>query len=237
MNAQRVLERWRRAATPDRASLARIEPGTPEDAHALAHWHYRSGPPATQELVLRAVVDGERVGVLVVSRPTLNSGLRRLAWPGAYDTPDRGENARRLNAEVRTISRVIVTPSWRGVGVATRLVRAYLADPRTPRTEALAAMGLCSPFFERAGMRRYELGWSRPQRRLLDLLDRHGLRPWDLIGACGAGGGWPEAVTAGLRAWARSGRGTRRWKDEPDRALAQRAGLMLSARPIGYAHG
>src|SRR5205823_1709377 len=108
--------------------------------------------------------------VLVVSMPTLNGRWRELAWPGRFCGGDQRACARRLNEEVRTISRVIVEPRWRGLGVATRLVREYLRSPLTEKTEAAAAMGVCCPFFEAAGMRAWRLEPDRRGVRLLGAL-------------------------------------------------------------------
>jgi ABC-type iron transport system FetAB ATPase subunit/GNAT superfamily N-acetyltransferase len=164
----------------------RIEQGTTADYNALAHLHYRSGTPATTVRILRAVrsvpfhvdPDGEiPAGVLVVSMPTLNGAWRKRAWPDVFGSVDKRRNAHALNEHVRTISRVIVDPRSRGLGVATRLVRAYLDDPITAGTEASAAMGDVCPFFERAGMTPYPLGHDLIDTRLLDALSHLGLTP------------------------------------------------------------
>ncbi|MEO6436540.1 MAG: GNAT family N-acetyltransferase, partial [Tepidisphaeraceae bacterium] len=55
---------------------------------------------------------------------------------------------------VRAISRVIVHPQFRGLGVASGLVRRVLLDCPTRYVEATAAMGEVHPFFEKGGMRR-----------------------------------------------------------------------------------
>lgn len=91
-------------------------------------------------------------GVLTVSYPTLNDRWRAIAWPGAFDTLDKRRRASLLNAELRRISRVVVDPRFRGMGVASALVRAYLRRPLTSRTEVVAAMGEWCRCFERAGM-------------------------------------------------------------------------------------
>ncbi len=85
-------------------------------------------------LVLRALVEQQLAGVLVVSMPTLNGRWRHAAWPDVdWAAGGRTAAARRLNLRVRTISRVIVEPRCRGMGVATKLVRSYLAGPLTAR--------------------------------------------------------------------------------------------------------
>jgi GNAT superfamily N-acetyltransferase len=110
--------------------------------------------------------EGSVIGVLCVSRPTLNAWWRDAAWPGDYQAVPREVCAASINRDLRTISRVIVDPSWRAGGVGSALVRAYLKSPLTPRTEALSAMGRVCPLFERAGMRRIE---GAPSARAADL--------------------------------------------------------------------
>src|SRR5437762_3018481 len=58
--------------------------------------------------------------------------------------------------EVGTIARVVVVPRFRGIGLGVALVRQALARAETRYVEALAVMGRVQPFFEKAGMRRYE---------------------------------------------------------------------------------
>lgn len=185
----------RRLSSPDPDTIT-IEAGVPADLAPLARFHYAAGRPGPIAHVLRAIDDNEVVGVLVASMPTLNGRWRAIAWPGEYDTPDKRANALRLNHDVRVISRVIVDPRYRGRGLAVRLVRAYLANPCTARTEALAAMAHACPFFERAGMRRIDLPPSKADARLLRALATHGLEPADLLHHP------PDTIASNLRAWA-----------------------------------
>lgn len=157
----------RRAADSARV---RIEPGGRAEYEALARWHYRAGAPrgVVKVLAARDARSSELAGVLTVSMPVINGGWRSLVWPGGYDTGEKRRDIERLNREVRCISRVIVDPRWRGLGVAKRLVRAYLREPLTVRTEAVAAMGRVSPFFRAAGMREHVLPPCARDARLGD---------------------------------------------------------------------
>lgn len=177
---------------PAQEQLIRIEPGSMEDYASVAHLHYRSGPPATIVRVMRAMRRVPRfihpsrqilAGVLVVSMPTLNGGWRDRAWPGMFPKNDKRRNAQLLNEHVRTISRVIVEPLSRGLGVATQLVHAYLENPLTQGTEASAAMGEVCPFFARAGMTPYVLEPDIVDTRLLDALTHLDLTPAQLAHA------------------------------------------------------
>ena len=174
---QALLNRLR-AGPRDPMDRVSIEVGSIADYARLASFHYLAGPPATHVRVLAArtiAQDGgpETIGVLVVSMPTLDGAWRDAAWGGRYRArraSERSARLRRLNAEVRTISRVVVDPRWRALGVARRLVEAYLADPLTERTEAVCAIGVVCPFFARAGMREVPMPVRRCTARLSDAL-------------------------------------------------------------------
>lgn len=204
----------------------RIEAGTIADYDRLSMHHYRAGRPATVTQVLRAVYRSRVVGVLTVSMPTRNGVWRQLAWPGRYVDADHRRALRRLNRDVRCISRVVVDPACRGLGLATRLVRTYLASPQTPATEAIAMMGRLCPFFERAGMTAYPLPVHQADQRLLDALEHAAIEPWRLLD----GRPVSQSIRAPLRRWARD----RRIEDGDDLPLA--AGMRLLGTPVAYAH-
>lgn len=237
-----------------------ICPGSIADYDRLAIWHYRSGRPATcvRVLIARAQRDPailaaarrtgraamfEPVGVLVVSMPVLSGPWRTIAWPGLYAPAARTPAARRdaaarINRDIRVISRVVVDPRWRGAGVATALVRAYLADPLTPRTEALAAMGAACPLFERAGMRPIPFPPARRTRRLLATLDRLWIDPLALADPAGLLGSLGPAtrrrLIAALRSFALENRDTRRAASSTDLELVTLAARRVLCRPVAY---
>jgi ABC-type ATPase with predicted acetyltransferase domain len=92
------------------------------------------------------------VAVLSYPTPALRTRERALSLTG----PRYGERLRWINANLRTISRVIVHPQFRSLGLASQLVRRVLEDCPTRYVEAVAAMGLVHPFFVRAGMTLHE---------------------------------------------------------------------------------
>jgi len=165
------------------------------DYLSLSEHHYRSDRPATvtRVLVLRSarltasdryLGRGDRrqvVGVLVESMPTLCGKLRDWALADRYKHLGNARlRGRALSPEMRCISRVVIDPQWRGLGLAVRLVSAALAEPQTIYTEALAAMGHVHPFFERAGMTAYRRPPHRFDARLRDALLTVGLEVTDL---------------------------------------------------------
>ncbi len=188
-----------------------IEVGTRADYVGLARFHYRAGLPATFAKVLRARMDGGVVGVLVVSMPTLNARWRDLAWPSRYSSGPMRARAQRINDELRTISRVVVDPRYRGLGVARSLVRAYLDAPLTPATESMAMMGGVCPFLSKAGMTTYRLGPSRRDVRLRADLRGCGVEAWMLADCDRAAAllSHRDDIRTAVRRWAMGSKATR----------------------------
>ena len=221
--------------------------GNRSDYEQLAHYHYKAGAPATIArtagglpcILAARDSEGRLAGVLVVSLPTLNSSWRRLAWPGVYDTGDKRRDARAINHSLCCISRVIVEPRFRGLGLAKCLVERYLSDSLTRRTEAIAAMGHICPFFEAAGMTAYPLPPSLRDARLHDALASVGLETWELLER-----GSVERILAQhawlareARIWAAGSPGTRRFRDDEPESVLMLAASHASQRPIAYAYG
>jgi ABC-type iron transport system FetAB ATPase subunit len=238
--APRVTTLSRPAAAPP-ALTPTISTGSLADYDALAHHHYRASRPATRVLIrvahLRVPHTPEpvRAAVLVVSMPTLNAAWRQAAWPGRYTLGPKPLRAQRLNAELRCLSRVIVDPRCRGLGLARTLVADYLARPLTPRTEAVAAMGRLCPFFARAGMTPIPCLPSPADARLADALHARGidpallLRPADALAACD-----DPFLARELRTWQRSSP-RQRLRDAPLPAVARAAAMRIAAPPLAFA--
>ena len=135
--------------------------GTWKDYRELAPFHYLPGRPATSALVgtVRYVSAGSQfcnarlTAVGVLSYPVPSCLPRRTA---IGITGTRDDELRFANRHIRTISRVIVHPQFRSLGLSSVLVRWLCAHSPTRYVEALAVMGRAHPFFERAGMTRID---------------------------------------------------------------------------------
>lgn len=222
-----------------------VERGSFTDLAALARFHYAGGAPGVPARILRAMdrVRGELIGVLVVSSPPLNGAWRERAWPHLFGDAGSGRMSRRdaataLNRHVRTISRVIVEPRRRSMGVGAMLVRTYLGDALTPLTETIAAMGRYTSLFERCGMRVVECARSTRDYRLIDALAHEGIAPIDLVD--------PERAVELMRRafvrdevdrWLNAARGTRGLLSTARVERSAVAGRSIIARPVVYVHG
>lgn len=220
----RILEGEERSAT-----LARF-----------ASLHYRAGLPSTCIRVLAACdAVGDFAGILCVSMPTLNAPWRIRAWPELFGSLSHTSNAATVNLYVRTISRVIVAPTYRGSGIASLLIRAYLDNPMTPLTETLAAFGRFSPLFERCGMRRINFPASRRDTTLAKALRDRRIVPWKLVSLDEATRVLDQdpALRCAVLAWARGSKSTRRFAHERTPKLNRLlvlAAAGLVARPAAF---
>jgi len=140
-----------------------IVPGCLNDYKKLAHFHYRDsriGPFAAIFAIKPAKALGTRssigtVGVIVYTMPSVGVELRNIATGNLFVGLDKGTRLALINKNIRCISRVILEPRFRGLGLASRLVRETMPKMNVPLIEAMAVMGLVNPFFEKAGMKAF----------------------------------------------------------------------------------
>jgi len=87
--------------------------------------------------------------------PLQGCQLRDIACGGAFTGLDRQSRLAILNKNIRCISRVIIEPRFRGLGLAKKLVKETMTKMDVAIIEAMAVMGLVNPFFKKAGMAEY----------------------------------------------------------------------------------
>ncbi|MEM0349393.1 MAG: GNAT family N-acetyltransferase [Candidatus Caldarchaeum sp.] len=116
-----------------------VEEGSVEDWRLLSFLHYRSHRVAAPVKIFRAVLNGRVVGVVVYSKPYLQaSGFARFFKHEWY--------RRWRMSHVLRIQRVVVHPSFRGIGVARKLLTESLPRLGVPFVEILSAMEKLIPF-------------------------------------------------------------------------------------------
>jgi GNAT superfamily N-acetyltransferase len=159
-----------------------IAPASSEEVSQISRLHYRSSthPYAAAWKLCHKTLFGPSfptypIGIITYALPLLNCAARKLAAGDFFCIADKHQRLNRLNRNVRRISRVIIDPRFRGMGLAARLVRMTMPLLNVPMIETVSVMGSMSRFFERAGMRRIELP-PRPQARMLaDQLRKAGI--------------------------------------------------------------
>jgi len=140
----------------------RVEEGTLADYKKLSAFHYRSCHCPAPRKIFTLKRGDELCGAIVYSYPPSVCFGRRLVLPRM--------SQRELNEELSVISRVVVHPKYRTVGLGVKLVRETLVGVGTPFVEAVAVMAKYNPFFEKAGMRK--IMESKPNMSVLYAIDQ-----------------------------------------------------------------
>lgn len=159
------VEVVRSTIEPKRCSICadvRVEKGSLEDYENLKRFHYRSkNEKESSSLRIKdcyKLLYGEGlIGVIVFSHSYLNLKPRNMVFGDRYVyTPGDLRKARLVNDEIARISRVIIHPKFRGIGLGEFLVKETLPKLHVKVVEVLAVMARYNPFFERAGMLRVD---------------------------------------------------------------------------------
>lgn len=138
----------------------RIVRGCLDDYKPFARFHYRDGRPGPVASIFILKSDGilgdiqpeTSVGVIIYTMASPVLEMRNVATGNFFAGLDRGTQLALVNKNVRRISRVIIEPRFRGLGLASHLVRETMPRMNVPIIEAVAVMGLINPFLEKAGM-------------------------------------------------------------------------------------
>jgi hypothetical protein len=169
----------------------RVVPGNIEDYEALAHYHYRDcrlGPFAAIfalrcDSVLARRAGAKTIGVIVYTMPTPTLELRNIATGKIFAGLDRSTQLLLINRNIRRISRVIIEPRFRSLGLAARLVSETMPLLNVPIIEAMAVMGRVNPFFEKANMQVFTAKAPARCARLIEALSYIGIEEHQLIDA------------------------------------------------------
>ena len=123
-----------------------VAEGSTEDWRKLAGFHYRSHKIVAPRKIFCLKRDDELCGVIVYCYPPPTCFGRRLVLPKM--------SMKELNEKLSIITRVVVHPKYRTIGLGVKLVRETLAKAGTPYVEMPAVMAKYNPFAEKAGMRK-----------------------------------------------------------------------------------
>ena len=123
-----------------------ITEGTVQDWRGLAGFHYRSHKIVAPRRIFCLKRGEELCGVIVYCYPPPTCFGRRSVLPKM--------SMKELNDKLSIISRVVVHPKYRTIGLGVKLVKETLAKAGTPYVEMPAVMAKYNPFGEKAGMRK-----------------------------------------------------------------------------------
>jgi len=140
----------------------RVEEGSMKDWNALASFHYRSHRvPAPRKIFVLKRGARELCGVIVYSYPASTVFGRRRMLPKM--------DMKEINLKLSNISRVVVHPKYRTVGLGAKLIRDTLPLAGTENVEMSAVMAKYNPFAEKAGMTRVAI--QDPPKEALKVLE------------------------------------------------------------------
>ncbi|MGA1980475.1 MAG: hypothetical protein ABSG99_07960 [Sedimentisphaerales bacterium] len=214
-----------------------------EDYKKLARFHYRDSRPGAYTAIFVIKPDKgiskEPVGVIVYTMPSVGAELRNIATGNLFAGFDNRMRLALINKNIRCISRVIIEPRFRGLGLASRLVRETMPEMGVPVIEAMAVMGLVNPFFEKAGMKAYAAKMPVRCIQLVEAFSVVGIEEDELIDAEGVQRkverlGWQEGefIESEIRHFLQS-----YGEKQYDRAGVERTRFVLSKltfRPVYY---
>jgi hypothetical protein len=165
-----------------------IVPGDLADYRRLACHHYRGGSPVGVKAVFIArpatsmgSFRKKPAGAIVYTAPVPCVELRDVATGGLFKGLDRQTQLTLINRNVRRLARVVIEPRFRGIGLATRLVRETMPRLDVPIVESVGVMPLVNPFLERAGMKAFAPKLRLEHVALIEALSAVGIEEEELI--------------------------------------------------------
>jgi ABC-type ATPase with predicted acetyltransferase domain len=145
----------------------RIVEGTTEDWRKLAGFHYRSHKIVAPRKIFCLKRGDELCGVIVYCYPPPTAFGRRLVLPKM--------SMKELNQKLSIITRVVVHPKYRTIGLGAKLVKETLPLAGTPYVEMPAVMAKYNPFAEKAGMQKIvEQPPPKQALKIAETLQKHG---------------------------------------------------------------
>jgi ABC-type transport system involved in cytochrome c biogenesis ATPase subunit/GNAT superfamily N-acetyltransferase len=145
----------------------RVTEGSTEDWRALAGFHYRSHRITAPRKIFCLKRGEELCGVIVYGYPASAAYGRRLVLPKM--------SMHELNQKLSVISRVVVHPKYRTVGLGVKLVKDTLPLAGTDYVEMSAVMAKYNPFAEKAGMKKIvEQHPPKEAKKIIDVLESLG---------------------------------------------------------------
>jgi ABC-type lipoprotein export system ATPase subunit len=123
-----------------------IEKGTLQDWQKLAVFHYRSHNISAIRAIFTIKRKEELCGVIAYCYPFPACAGRNLVLPKM--------DLKEINQKLSLLSRIVIHPKYRSIGLGEKLIRDSLPIAGTPYVEMVAVMPKYNPFAEKAGMRR-----------------------------------------------------------------------------------
>jgi len=160
-----ILVEYRENKETTQCSVLRdvqVRESSKEEYETLAYLHYRSHRAPVPMAFYAVELGGEVAGVIAYSYPPVAGRGRKQAVGYA---PKLDE----LNRDWALISRVIVHPKYRSIGLGSLLVKDSLPLVGRRHVELVAVMAQYNPFAERAGMKL--ILRTEPHRKVVEAIE------------------------------------------------------------------
>jgi ABC-type ATPase with predicted acetyltransferase domain len=149
----------------------KITEGIKTDYKKLAHFHYRDSRLFATHKIFVMKRNDETVGAIVYSSPPLVVSGRRQALGKKITIQE-------INRDITRISRVVIHPKYRTIGLGAKIVKETLPHAGKPYVETIAVMAKYNPFFEKAGMTKITQTTPNPMLlKAIEQLRRLGFNP------------------------------------------------------------
>lgn len=123
------------------------------DIKDLMRFHYKNTKVSFTKKIFGLFRKNRLMGCIVYACPPLALKGRSFAFGNRYKREDTGRcDAKKINKEIAIISRVVVHPKYRSIGLGQYIVEKTLRMSNFEVVETLATMAKYNPFFEKAGM-------------------------------------------------------------------------------------
>jgi ABC-type ATPase with predicted acetyltransferase domain len=140
-----------------------VTEGSKADYKKLAHFHYRDSRLFARHKIFTMKRGDETVGAIVYGSPPLAVTGRRKAL-------DRNPTIQEINRDIIRISRVVIHPKYRTIGLGAKIVAETLPRAGKPIVETIAVMAKYNPFFEKAGMTK--IAETTPNPHILKIVEK-----------------------------------------------------------------
>lgn len=155
----------------------KIEKATSQDYEKLEQFHYLDSSPGYIRDRFKLTYRGRTIGVVVYVAPFLTTGLRSKVMP-EYPIISSKESAALINRDITRLARIIISPKFRGVGLAVKLTKETMPLTGKKIVETIAAMAQYNPFFEKSGMTKVgKMPLTREQQNVVDTIKALGENP------------------------------------------------------------
>jgi len=175
--AEEAQIRYRSAIPRDFSLLKKmnITEGTLEDFKQLERFHYLGAKKLIAINIFKLTYDDNLIGVVLYQSPHITLRARNQVLPRYKGSIKYKSVTDSINKDIIRLSRIIIHPKFRGVGLAVKLVKETMPKTGKKVVEVLAAMAKYNPFLEKAGMKKHGIvGLNDSQKKVHKTIEKLG---------------------------------------------------------------